>query len=512
MAFVSPAERPVLEAYSKLSYCNPFMPERIQLEREVLGREFIWTDDAWHKRADRDGVPPNVDQMTRRAQELADAIRGRLIERGGASDRELSLYEDLCIYFLYNVHHPNLWALCLQEEGEGARRNAPFFNEFRADLERYFDLPGYSFDSLGDAVHLFAGFYQLRRAFHYIYDNIIGGSISTAMLRASVWQSIFTHDMRRYRRALFNRIGDVATLISGPSGTGKELVAQSIGYARYIPFDPKANRFTADYRESYFPLNISALTPTLVESELFGHRKGAFTGALKDRKGWFEVCPALGAVFLDEIGDVAASIQVKLLRVLDQRQFEPIGDTESRRFEGKIIAATNRDLPEEMRAGRFREDFYYRLCSDIVRTPSLYEQNRESPEHLRYLILYLTRRVAGEGEAQALADEVSGWIDEHLGPEYPWPGNVRELEQCVRNILIRQTYDPPAFRGLDPRDALVASFREGRLSAEDLMRSYVSLVFAQCGSYQETARRLDLDRRTVKAKLDAELVERFRGG
>jgi transcriptional regulator with GAF, ATPase, and Fis domain len=102
----------------------------------------------------------------------------------------------------------------------------------------------------------------------------------------------------------------------------------------------------------------------LIESELFGHRRGAFTGALADRAGWMEVCPPAGAVFLDEIGEVDSSIQVKLLRVLQSRAFQPLGGTDTRRFEGKIIAATNRDLPVEIRAGRFREDFYYRLCSD----------------------------------------------------------------------------------------------------------------------------------------------------
>lgn len=106
-----------------------------------------------------------------------------------------------------------------------------------------------------------------------------------ARLRAAVWQSIFTRDLERYRRSLYRRMHDISTLIIGPSGTGKELVAQAIGLARYIPFDPEKQAFTQDFTESLHALNLSALSPTLIESELFGHRRGSFTGAVQDRTG-----------------------------------------------------------------------------------------------------------------------------------------------------------------------------------------------------------------------------------
>src|SRR5690606_29799135 len=127
-----------------------------------------------------------------------------------------------------------------------------------------------------------------------------------------------------------------------------ELVARAIGLSRFIPFDPKTQRFAEDFAGSFFPLNLSALSATLVESELFGHCRGAFTGALQDRAGWLEVCPHYGTVFLDEIGEVDPQVQVKLLRVLQERTFNRIGETDARRFSGKIIAATNRDLATEM--------------------------------------------------------------------------------------------------------------------------------------------------------------------
>src|SRR5262249_38297977 len=162
-------------------------------------------------------------------------------------------------------------------------------------------------------------------------------------------------------------------LIIGPSGTGKERVAEAIGRSQYIPFDERKKEFKIgflnakkkavkiDFVKAFKPVNLSALSPSLIESELFGHVKGAFTGGLDDHDGRLEECPGHGALFLDEIGELTSEIQVKLLRVLQTRHFQRAGDNDDRRFRGKIIAATNRDLAAEMQARRFREDFYYRL-------------------------------------------------------------------------------------------------------------------------------------------------------
>jgi transcriptional regulator with PAS, ATPase and Fis domain len=282
--------------------------------------------------------------------------------------------------------------------------------------------------------------------------------------------------------------------------------------SRYIPFDPQTERFTADFAGSFHPLNLSALSPTLIESELFGHCRGAFTGAVSDRAGWLEVCEQLGTVFLDEIGELDAGIAVKLLRVLQTRTFQRLGETEDRQFAGKIIAATNRDLANEMRAGRFRRDLYYRLCSDIITTPSLREQLADSPEEMQYLIHFVCERIAGD-EADSLANEVEAWIEEHLGPDYDWPGNFRELEQCIRNVMIRGRYDAPqmADETVDPRAAMVAAVQTGKLTADELLSQYCTLVYAQTGSYEQAAQRLKIDRRTVKAKLDRDLLERLKG-
>jgi transcriptional regulator with GAF, ATPase, and Fis domain len=296
-------------------------------------------------------------------------------------------------------------------------------------------------------------------------------------------------------------MGDFATLVTGPSGTGKELVARAIALSRYLPYEPKRGAFGGDFSAGFFPLNLAALSPTLIESELFGHRRGAFTGALADRAGWMEVCPPAGAVFLDEIGEVGTDIQVKLLRVLQSRTFQPLGGTETRRFAGKIIAATNRDLPAEIRAGRFREDFYYRLCSDQIATPSLRDQLDAAPGEIETLVEHIAGKLLDADEAQAFTRDTLAWIAKNLGARYAWPGNFRELEQCVRNLVLRGDYRPagPLTRG-DAEDwnTLIESCA---LTADELLRRYTRIVFAQSGTVEETARRLDLDRRTVKARL-----------
>ena len=269
-------------------------------------------------------------------------------------------------------------------------------------------------------------FFQIRRAFYHIFEFIIGTSPAANRLRARIWQSIFTHDMARYQRSLFNRIGDIVTFITGPSGSGKELVARAIGLSRFIPFDADRLQFEEDFLNSFIPVNLSALTETLLESELFGHRKGSFTGALQDRKGYLETCGQYGTILLDEITETRPDIQVKLLRVLQTRQFQRLGDTRSLPFQGKFMAASNCDLAEEMREGRFREDFYYRLCADRVETLALREILHEDPEELHHLVHF----IAGDrrfDEADGLTEEACKWIRGNLGLGYPWPGNFREL-------------------------------------------------------------------------------------
>ncbi|MDX1964740.1 MAG: sigma 54-interacting transcriptional regulator [Pirellulales bacterium] len=527
MASFTSAERHSLATFARMAYTNPFLAERIKLEHAVLGDQYVPEQIiAWSKRADQgDRDRLNVERLTTLATMLVNSFCERLSPESTVDGSLLENYWDTATYVLYYRHMAQLERSALVDPGRSLVKIWRTFCEdmhiFAVPLrERQFPLPS--------AEHLFACLFQLRRAFLQIYDHILGDSQPATRLRAMVWQSIFTHDMRRYRKTVYRHLGELPTLITGPTGTGKELVARAIGLSQYVPFDPQSEKFGCLGDVAFYPLNLSALSPTLIESELFGHRRGAYTGAATDRVGWLEACKPAGAVFLDEIGELDAALQVKLLRVAQQRTFSRLGETDQRHFTGKLIAATNRNLQAELAAGRFREDLYYRLCADRITTPSLCEQLRDRPTELRELVTHVSRRIAGD-EAEEFADEVVAWIEEHLGPNYPWRGNIRELEQCVRNLLVRREYlpldgecitnppvsaanasDPPLT--MPPQPAWIMAAWKNELTADELLRQYCTWVYAQTSSYERSAERLGLDRRTIKSKVDPELLRGYQAG
>ncbi len=516
MPFLNSEERTTARAIADLAHANPFQRERVDAERQILGPDFRGQEAAWHRRPESTGRRTNVDLIARRVETLVEALHARLREGARPSEDEARLYEEVVAYHLFQQVDRELGEVI--ERGSSVATPARAWGPFRDNFARLHDAPGLTDtappngdDPVRDPAHLFACFFQLRRAFHYIFSLFVGASAPAIDLRARVWQSIFTHDMRRYRRSLYRRMGDVTTLITGPSGSGKELVARAIGLARYIPFDEDRRTFRAEWEQGFQALNLSALSPTLIESELFGHCRGAFTGAVRDRAGWLETCPDHGAVFLDEIGDLDESIQVKLLRVIEDRTFQRLGETKPRTFRGKILAATNRDLARDMFEGRFRRDFYYRLCSDLLETPSLRSRIEDRPAELDDLVAFLAARNAGAAEAADLAREVLQFIEKDLGRDHAWPGNVRELDQCVRNVLVQGEYAPPRGLSRDPIARLTEDVAGARLDAGELLSRYATLVYARVGSYEETGRRLGLDRRTVKSKIDANLLDELRG-
>ena len=493
---------------SDLVYCNPFLSERIELERAILLAEFDEDTADWNVHPDWPQPLPNIERLAATSRDLAEDARRRVVDGYRPTAEERELYEDVVILGLYYQHRPELDVVvdCLDNDGPCVLGKT--WDSFSRLARHYLDCLEPR-PSQRELAQIFAFFFQFCRAFHKVFDCIIGVSPAAIHLRSQVWQSIFTHDLRRYRRVLFERMGDFATLVTGPSGTGKELVARAIGLSRYIPFDPRTKQLTADTAGTFHPLNLSALSLPLIEAELFGHRRGAFTGAVSDRKGWLEVCPKLGSVFLDEIGEIDSSIQVKLLRVLEDRKFSRVGETRDRRFEGKIIAATNRELAKEINAGRFRTDLYYRLCADSIRTPSLHERIVDNDEERHLLLTHLAKRLLGD-ETDSLVAEVEEWIDTELGRDYPWPGNVRELEQCLRNVMIRREYHPADSR-TGPRidDAyqrLADEMRDSKPTADEVLRRYCGLVYRETGSFAKAAQRLRIDRRTVKAKVGPQAV------
>ena len=517
MGLFTSAEAGFADAVSRLIYANPFLPERIEAEREALAADFVREGAEWNLQpsdvAGSAAPQPNLALLRRRVDALVERLAAAWptaeVRPLAAGDGER--FADLVLFALFHRYCARFDETIAAGEAAGVYR-APYFREFADEAGRLLRRPGVSFLDECPSEALFAFFFQVRRAFVHIHRTLVGASRPMAQLRATIWQSVFTHDMRRYRRSLFARMGEITTLITGESGTGKELVAQALALSRHLPFDVRRGMFAGQPDQLFFPLNIAALSPTLIESELFGHRRGAFTGALADRAGWLEVCPAEGTVFLDEIGEVDAAIQVKLLRVLQSRGFQRLGESEPRRFAGRIVAATNRDLEAEIRAGRFREDFFFRLCGDQIAAPSLREQLADASGDLALLVGVVARRLVGESEAPAVADEVLNWIQRELGADYAWPGNFRELEQCVRNILLRREYRPrPTAGRRSEAPDWENIFASGSWTAEQLLTHYCRSVYARTQNIEETARRLDLDRRTVKAKLASGVQPADRG-
>lgn len=244
---------------------------------------------------------------------------------------------------------------------------------------------------------------QLRSALHtkYQFDNIIGQSEAILEVLSMV---------ERVAKS------DSTVLVMGESGTGKELVAKALHF--------NSNRA----REPFIPINCGAIPADLLESELFGHIKGSFTGAIANRTGRFEMAED-GTLFLDEIGDMNPTLQVKLLRVLQERCFEPVGSTKTLNANVRVIAATNIDMDDAVANGDFREDLYYRLNVIPIRIPALRERKADIP-----LLLHHFMQVFNRTRGRQLA----GISNDALGllMNYPWPGNIRELENLVERLSI----------------------------------------------------------------------------
>lgn len=209
---------------------------------------------------------------------------------------------------------------------------------------------------------------------------------------------------------------DTTALITGESGTGKELVAKALHYS------------SARSAKPFVAVNCSALTETLLESELFGHVKGAFTSAIRDKQGRFELASG-GTIFLDEIGDISPRIQLKLLRVLEEREFERVGDTSTIKVNARVIAATNRNLREMVKRGDFREDLYYRLKVIELTLPALRERREDIPLLLNHFLQVFNKSL--NRSIEGFAPEA-----EKALMNYGWPGNVRELQHAVEHACV----------------------------------------------------------------------------
>ncbi|QRM18031.1 response regulator [Dechloromonas sp. TW-R-39-2] len=290
---------------------------------------------------------------------------------------------------------------------------------------------------------------------------------------------------------------DLAVLVTGESGTGKEMVARAIHYE-----SRRAER-------PFITENCGALPDTLLESELFGYKRGAFTGAVEDRVGLFQQADG-GTLFLDEIGETSPAFQVKLLRVLQEGEFRPLGSNRSVNVDVRVIAATNRDLEEDVRTGRFREDLYYRLATIALHVPPL----RDRPMDLPLLAQHLL-----DSSNRHLGCAVQGFMPEVLErmAAYRWPGNVRELQNEILRMVALSESPSLSAALLSPRVLREPALERGRERQEDLadglsgglkermeqleVRVLRQAMLRHHGNKSRAARELGLSRVGLRAKL-----------
>jgi DNA-binding NtrC family response regulator len=296
-------------------------------------------------------------------------------------------------------------------------------------------------------------------------------------------------------RALFGRIGRVAlsaapVLVTGESGTGKELVARAV--------------HRASGRSEILAVNCGAIPDQLLESELFGHVKGAFTGAGSDKLGLFHAAHG-GTLFLDEIGELPLALQPKLLRAIETGEVRRVGEVRSRRLDVRIVAATHRELEAEVEEGRFREDLYWRLRVLHLEIPPL----RERPEDVPALVEGYLQRARARGRRSVSPEAMAVLAD------YDWPGNVRQLLNTLESVLVFTPGHeigpddlPPEIRRATGNRAVVRSAAERELTLGELERDYIFEVLRRTGGNKtRAAEMLGLPRRTLYRRLDEYAAE-----
>ncbi|MCU0676975.1 MAG: sigma 54-interacting transcriptional regulator [Myxococcota bacterium] len=474
-----PADREFLALVSSAAFANPFGLERYHLDAKLAE------------------CPPDTPDIVA----LVVARVGDHLRRSKARDRrpvlegslnefapdDAQLLEDALLFESFHRFAEPFDDLLAREVGATSAQPFPEHRTIGAHLVAR----GFAEARVPRALELF---WQLRRAWRFLRESLPGASASARRLREDLWDALFTKDVRRYERHLWNRMEDFSLLLLGPTGTGKGAAARALGRSAFVAFGK--DRFVRAHESQHVAISLAELHEGLVESELFGHEKGAFTGAIARHEGVLARCPAHGVLFLDEIGEVSLPTQTKLLRVLQERTFTPVGSHHVARFEGRVVAATHRDLRALRAEGRFRDDFWYRLSSHTIRLASLRERLDEDPNELTILVATLVRRIVGDASR-----ELEGTVLEALSRDVPagyaWRGNVRELEQAIRRVLLTGRCEVEAATESSSAHDPFAAARAGELDADGLVRAYCAHLFARHGSYVEVARRTGLDRRTV---------------
>lgn len=474
-------QRSFFKQIAALAFVNPFSELREQLDCQLLN------------------MPLNTLDIYQRGEKIQTLLKEQLQKLGCLETFNLANFaekdkENVELAWLYFQFHEYQHVFFQFIENQKQAGDKPIELPFANSMGQRFLKAG--FTQLESEKYI-ALFYQLQRGFYFINSAITGDCQSMVELRMHLWNNIFTFNPKWYLDYLCGKMEDFSTLLLGATGTGKSLAAHTIGCSGFIPFDLNKKRFKESFTRSFQFINLSQYPASLLESELFGHKKGAFTGAIDNHQGLFARCSEYGAVFIDEIGDIDMPTQVKLLNVIQDRTFSPVGSHDKIRFSGRVISATNRDIQQLRKDEKFRDDLYYRLCSDVIEVPSLQQRLQENPEELSYLIAGLVGRILDEADSKLVA-EIEKKIRCSVPKNYHWPGNVRELEQCIRRICITGEYTIKELSQEKIETSRDVFSGMGEVNAQHLMQHYCRHLYAMHGSYEAVARITHLDRRTVK--------------
>jgi len=487
---LSEQQRAFFKSVCDAAFSNPFSDSRLTHDLRITGSP---------SSIDRFALISRV--ISKVTEETGNLERAGMKQLGdfNAEDREIMFTS-----YLFEIFHnfiQDFDAHIIKQNDSG---DTPLSVTFTPKIMAAFRRRGFSDMETGRYM---AFFFQLRRAFYFLEQNLSGNSPSMMTLKSTLWNNIFTHDIKWFRDHLWDRMEDFSTLLLGETGTGKGAAAAAIGRSGHIPFDANSGKFTESFTKNFISRNLSQYPESLIESELFGHKKGSFTGAVSDYKGIFSQCSPHGAIFLDEVGDVSVPTQIKLLQVLQERVFSPVGSHEQLRFNGRIIAATNRPLKKLRSEGEFRNDFYYRLSSDVITVPTLRQRVREDSNEIRILLHSVICRTVSHCTPE-LVDEVAEILRENLGENYDWPGNVRELEQAVRRIFLSGRYNgETADEDLGLDEKFHTRISRGEQSAQEMLHDYCYILHRRHGTYEKVSSITGLDRRTVKKYIEASKLQ-----
>jgi len=259
-------------------------------------------------------------------------------------------------------------------------------------------------------------------------------------LRHDLWNTIFTYDFKLYEQFLWESIRSVSTVFTGESGVGKATAARAVVCSGFVPFEDKTMTFVEPFTDFFKVVNLAQHSGVRLESELFGHQKGAYSEAVENYQGVLSRCSSYDVIYLDEISKMPDPVQAKLSSVLQFRNFTPVGGHSSQSFAGRIMASSRVSSKELVEAGQLREDLYYQLCVNEIHIPPLRQRFKELPDEFEMMIRHVIRQFTGQDSDNLVGRVIEG-LHDHVRPGYHWPGNISELEQIVKKILLVRNYE-----------------------------------------------------------------------